>query len=137
MAVSVPVKTAEGPVLTMGVTVRDIVVVLVSVPEVPLTVSVYGPATTLAPTLMVTTDELVAGFVPNVPVMPVGQPEAASVTAEVKPLAGVIVAVAVPDDPTVAVADVALNVKLGAPVTVSEIVVLAAKEPLVPFTASV
>jgi hypothetical protein len=84
-------------------------------------------------------EELVAGFVPKVPVMPVGQPDAASVTAELNPLAGAIVTVDAPTDPTVAEAAVALNVKLGgaAALTVSPIVVLADKAPLVPFTVSV
>ena len=82
-------------------------------------------------------DDAVAGFVPNVPVMPAGQPDAASVTAELKPLAGIIVTVDVPVDPTVAVAAVAPRVKLGAALTVSEMVVLADKAPLVPFTVSV
>ena len=84
-----------------------------------------------------TIDDAVAGFVPNVPVMPAGQPDAASVTAELNPLAGAIVTVDVPVDPTVAVAAVAPRVKLGAGVTVSEMVALAAKLPLVPFTVSV
>ena len=134
---SSPAKLAEAPWLKAGVTVRAIVVDLVRVPEVPFTVSMYGPAETLAPTLMVTIDDAVAGFVPNVPVMPAGQPDAASVAAELKPLTGVIVTVDVPVDPTAAVAAVAPRVKLDAALTVSEMVVLAAKLPLVPFTVSV
>ena len=62
---------------------------------------------------MVMVDVVVAGFVPNVPVMPAGQPGAASVTPELNPLAGVIVTVDVPVDPTFAVAAVAPRVKLG------------------------
>ncbi len=81
-------------------------------------------------------DDAVAGFVPNVPVMPDGQPNAASVTGELKPLAGVIVTVDVPVDPTIAVTAVAPRVKLGAAVTVSEMVVRADKLPLVPYTVS-
>ena len=84
-----------------------------------------------------TVDEPVAGLVPNVPVMPVGQPDAASVTGKVKPLVGVTVTVDVPADPWVTVAAVALIVKLGAALTVSEIVVFADNVPLVPFTVSV
>ena len=49
---------------------------------------------------------------PNVPVMPAGHPDAANVTAELKPFAGVTVTVDVPVDPTVAVAALALKVKL-------------------------
>src|SRR5580693_6904746 len=62
---------------------------------------------------MVTIDDAVAGFVANVPVMPVGQPDAASVTPELNPFAGVTVTVDVPVDPTFAAAAAALNVKLG------------------------
>jgi hypothetical protein len=61
--------------------------------------------------LIVTVDEAVAGFVPNTPVMPLGQPDAASVTAELKPLAGVTVTVDVPLDPAAAVAGLALRLK--------------------------
>ena len=86
---------------------------------------------------MVMVDDAVAGFGPNVPVIPAGQPDAASVTAELKPLAGVIVTVDVPVDPTITVAAVAPRVNLGAALTVSEMVVLADKVPLVPFTVSV
>ena len=86
---------------------------------------------------MVMVDVVVAGFVPNVPVMPAGQPDAASVTAELKPLAGMIVTVDVPVDPAVAVAAVAPRVNLGAALTVSETVVMADKLPLVPYTVSV
>src|SRR5450432_1154954 len=86
---------------------------------------------------MVTSDDAVGGFVPNVPVIPVGQLDAARVTAELKPLAGIIVTVDVPVDPTIAVAAVAPIVKLGAALRVSERVVLADELPLVPFTVSV
>jgi hypothetical protein len=84
-------------------------------------------------------EELVAGFVPKVPVMPVGQPDAASVTAELNPFAAAIAMADAPVDPTVAEAAVALIVKLGGTeaLTVSPIVVLADKAPLVPFTGSV
>jgi hypothetical protein len=87
--------------------------------------------------LIVTTEEAVAGLIPNVAVIPVGQPDVASVTAALKPLVGVIVTVDVPVDPTFAVAAVALIVKVGAAFAVSEIVVLADKTPLVPLIVSV
>ena len=61
--------------------------------------------------MIVATEEAVAGFVPNVPVMPAGQPDAVRVTEEVEPFAGVIVTMAVPLEPGVAVADVALRLK--------------------------
>ena len=84
-----------------------------------------------------TIDEAVAGFVPKAPVIPAGHPDAASVTAELKPFAGTTVTVDVPLDPATDVAALALNVKLGAADTVNEMVVLAVKEPEVPFTVSV
>ena len=81
---------------------------------------------------MVTTEDVVAGFVPKVPVMPGGQLDATKVTAELNPFAGLIVTVE-----TFATAALALKVKLDAGATVSEIVVLADSEPLVPFTVNV
>ncbi len=87
--------------------------------------------------MIVTIEDAVVGFVPNVAVMPVGQFDATSVTAELKPFAGVIETVELPVDPAIAVAAVALMVKLGAALTVSAIVVLAVNAPLVPFTLSV
>src|SRR5579862_9696469 len=113
------------------------VVLADNAPLVPVTVSVYGPGATPAPTLMVTIEEAFAGFVPNVAVMPAGQLDAASVTVELKPFAGTIVTVEVPLDPAVTVAAVALSAKLGAGFTVNAIVVLADKVLLVPFTVSV
>ena len=122
--------------LGTALTVKEMVVPADKVPLVPFTVSEYGPAATLAPTLIVTIDAAVAGLVPKVPVMPAGQPDAASVTAELKPFKGATVTVDVPLDPKEAVAAVAVNVKLGAALTVREMVVLADKVPLVPFTVS-
>ena len=74
---------------------------------------------------------MVAGFVPKAPVIPAAQPVAASVTGELKPLAGVMVMVDVP-----AVTGVALSVKLGAALTVKDMVVVALSVPLVPVTVS-
>ncbi len=88
--------------------------------------------------MIVTIEDAVVGFVPNVAVMPVGQFDATSVTAELKPFAGVIETVELPVDPAIAVAAAALMVKLGctAAFTVSAMVVLAVSAPLVPFTVS-
>ena len=91
----------------------------------------------MAPTLIVTIDDAVAGFVPKLPLMPVGQPDVASVTAALNPFTAVTATVDVPVDPAAAVAAVALIVKLGAAFTVSAMFVLADNPPLVPFTASV
>ena len=62
---------------------------------------------------MVTADVPVVGFVPKVPVIPVGQLEAARVTAELKPLAGTTLRVDVPLAPVTAVDAVEVRVKLG------------------------
>ena len=70
--------------------------------------------------------------------LPTSSPSmAASVTPALNPLAGLMVTVDVPIDPTMAVAAVALIVKVGAAFTVNEIVVLTDNAPLVPFTVSV
>ena len=86
--------------------------------------------------MIVAIEDAVAGFVPNVPVMPTGQFDAASVTALLKPLAGLMVTVEVPVDPTNALAVVVVIVKLGAAVTVREIEAVLESVPLVPFTLS-
>ena len=86
--------------------------------------------------MIVTTEDAVAGLVPKVPVMPVGQLDGANVTALLKPFAGVMVTVEVPVNPATAVAVVALIEKVGAAVTVSEIVAVLESAPDVPFTVS-
>ena len=86
--------------------------------------------------LIVAIEDAVAGFVPKFPVMPAGQFDAASVTALLKPLAGVMVTVEVPVDPISALALVVVIVKLGAVVTVSEIVAVLESAPDVPFTGN-
>ena len=75
-------------------------------------------------------------MVPNVAVIPAGKPDAARVTGELNPFKGATVTVDVALDPAKAVAAVVLNVKLAGGFTVNEIVVLAVKVPLVPFTVS-
>ncbi len=93
----------------------------------------------MAATLMLTLDDEVAGLVAKIPVIPAGQPDADSVTAELKPLARMMLMVELAVDPTLTAAAVALRLKLAGPftaVTVSVIVVLTGKLPLVPFTAS-
>jgi hypothetical protein len=85
---------------------------------------------------MVTTDDVAVGLVAKVPVIPPGQFDAAKVTAELKPLAGVTLIVDVPVDPTFALAEVAPRLKLGAALTVNGMVVLADQFPPDPVTAS-
>ena len=94
-------------------TVNAIVVLALAAPPVPFTVNEYDPGVTVDATLIVTAELLVAGLVPNVPVMPAGQPDAANVTAELKPFTGVTLTVELPVPPELAEADVALRVKLG------------------------
>ena len=110
------------------------VVVAVSAPLVPFTVSVYEPAVTLDATLIVTAEVVAVGLVANVPVIPTGQLDAARVTAALNPLTLFTVAVELPLEPETAVAALADNVKLGeGAVTESAIVVLAVSAPLVPL----
>ncbi len=92
---------------------------------------------TLEVTLIVTVEDDVAGFVPNVPVIPAGQFDAASVTAELNPLEGVIVTVEVPADPATAVAAAAVIVNEGAALTVSAMLAVVESVPLAPVTVSV
>ena len=114
-ATRAPPAVALSVKLGAAVTVRAIVVLAESEPLVPFTVSAYEPAATPAATLIVTAELLVAGFVPNVPVMPDGQFEAASVTGELNPLAGFTITVELPLAPACALAAVALSVKPGEP----------------------
>jgi len=81
------------------VTVSAIVVDEVNVPEVPVTVTVAVPAAAVLPALIVSTLLLVAGFVPNEAVTPVGNPEAARVTLPLKGAISVTVMVSVPLEP--------------------------------------
>ena len=94
-------------------TVRAIVAEDVRAALAPVTDSEYEPGTTPDPTAMATVDDLVAGLVPKAPVIPEGQPETVSVTAELNPFAGVTVTVDVPFAPAIAVALVAPSVNPG------------------------
>lgn len=68
----------------------------VSVPEVPVIVTVDVPATAVLLAANVTTLVAVAGLVPNVAVTPLGKPDAARVTAPVNPPASFTAIVSVP-----------------------------------------
>jgi hypothetical protein len=102
-------------------TVSATVVVAVSVPDVPVIVTVDVPALAALFAENVITLVPVAGLVPNVAVTPAGRPEAAKVTAPLKPAASVtvIVSVALPLTGTESVgdADARLNPDTG-PVSV-------------------
>ena len=74
-------------------------------------------------------EEPVAGFVPNVPTMPEGHPDAAKVTAELKPFTGLTVTADVPLDPAWTEAAVAPSVKFGATIVVESVVLALADPP--------
>ena len=77
------------------------VVLAVSVPDVPVMVTVEVPAVAVLLAVKVITLLAVAGLVPNAAVTPVGKPVAARVTLPVNPFTGVTVTVSVPVLPTV------------------------------------
>jgi hypothetical protein len=110
-------------------------------PDVPLMVTVAGPAVAVALAVSVTTLVVVAGLVANVAVTPVGNPEAVKVTLPVNPLLGttaiVLVALLLPPVPPgviVTVVGLAVIVKFGGGVTVRLIVVVWVRLPDVPVT---
>ncbi len=76
-------------------TVSEIVVEAVSVPEVPVIVTVDVPVVAVFVAVNVMPLAPVAGFVLKLAVTPVGRPVAVSVTLPVKPFAGVTVTVSV------------------------------------------
>ena len=81
------------------VTVRLIVVDAVSVPEVPVIVTVDVPAMAVALAVSVSRLAPVVGLVPNIAVTPLGKPDAARVTLPVNPPVPVTVMVSVPLPP--------------------------------------
>jgi hypothetical protein len=109
-------------------------VVALNVPEVPVMVIGYVPATVDAAAARVTTIEVVEEAGLKVAVTPVGRPEAANVTLPANGLTSVTVMVSVPLAPgaTVTVVGEAERLKLPRPVTVSEMEVVALKVPEVP-----
>lgn len=120
--------------MVVPVTVSAMVVLAVSVPEVPVIVTVELPAVAVLPAANVTTVLPVAGLVPNVAVTPLGRPDAANVTLPVKLPKSVTVTVSVALELCFTETDVAAgdSVKLGAAVTTSAIVVDAVVVPEVP-----
>ena len=77
-------------------TVKEIVVVWVSEPDVPVMVTGKVPVVAVALAVKVTTLVEVVGFVPKVAVTPAGKPEAERVTLPVNPPEGVTVTVLLP-----------------------------------------
>jgi hypothetical protein len=115
-------------------TINEMEVVALNVPEVPVMVIGYVPATVDAAAARVTTIEVVEEAGLKVAVTPVGRPEAANVTLPANGLTSVTVMVSVPLAPgaTVTVVGEAERLKLPRPVTVSEMEVVALKVPEVP-----
>ena len=106
---------AEIIKLPGGFTVRETVVVLVKLPDVPVTVIVTVPIAAVLVADRVKTLQVVAGFVPNVALTPLGSPDAAKFTLPENPFNGLIVIVVEPAVPwtTVRLAGDAESVKLG------------------------
>lgn len=97
-AVLVPFSKPGFPIscCTGVLMVSEIVVVCVSVPEVPVTVIVLVPVVAVLLAVNVRTLVDVVGFVPNEAVTPLGKAEVESVTDPVKPLTGETVIVLLP-----------------------------------------
>jgi hypothetical protein len=108
--------------------VREMVVVCVSDPEVPVTVMVLAPVVAVLLAVKVSTLVDVVGLVPNDAVTPLGNADVDRDTDPVKPLAGVTVIVLLPLVPcfTVKLEGEAESEKSGCAgaFTVSEMVVL-------------
>jgi len=85
--------------LGAALTVSATVVVVVRLPEVPLMVTVAVPVLAVVLAVSVSTLLPVVGFVPNAAVMPLGNPEAASVTLPLNPFRPVTVMVEVAELP--------------------------------------
>ena len=121
-------------------TVRLTVVVCVRLPEVPVMVTVAGPAVAVALAVNVSLLVVVAGFGLNAAVTPVGKPEADMVTLLVNPFSRVIVTVLVPGAPPwliVTLVGDAASEKFGEGFTVRLTVVVCVKLPEVPVIVTV
>jgi hypothetical protein len=92
-------KFAAGAELT----VRAIVVEFDKLPEVPVMVTVAAPVVAVPLAVSVNVLVVVAGFVLNDAVTPLGRPDADKVTLPLKPFCGVTVSVLVPALPCVIV----------------------------------
>jgi hypothetical protein len=83
--------------------VREIVVVLVKLPDVPEMVTVTVPVAAVLLAVSVKVLVVVAGFAVKEAVTPLGRPDADKVTLPLKPFCGVTVMVLVPAVPCVSV----------------------------------
>lgn len=133
-----PSDQTEGSVGSTR-TVREMVVVLVSVPEVPVTVTVTVPvvAVPLAVSVKVLVPVVLAGLKEGV--TPLGRPDADNATLPLKPLSGFTVIALEPLDPCVMVRLLgeAERVKLGGGLTVRESVVELERLPEEPVMVTV
>jgi hypothetical protein len=82
-----------------AVTVNEIVVEFVRLPDVPVTVTFVVPVVAVLLAVRVTTLDVVAGFEPNEAVTPLGNPEADKLTLPLNPFCGLTVMVLVPPAP--------------------------------------
>ena len=125
-------------------TVRLIVVVLVRLPDVPVTVMLPVPTVAVLLAAKVKVLELVAGFGLKEAVTPLGKPEADRETLPLKPFVPAMVIVLLPLEPcvTVRLLGEAESVKLGCgggavPFTVRLMFVVCVRLPDVPVTVTV
>jgi hypothetical protein len=77
--------------------VREMVALLVKLPEVPVTVTVKVPVAAVLLADKVKRLEDAVGFVPKLALTPLGRPDAVRFTLPLNPLAGLIVIVVEPD----------------------------------------
>jgi hypothetical protein len=87
----------------LGFTVSEILVWFVKLPDEPVTVTVNAPMVAVALAVNVTVLVVVAGFVLNDAVTPLGSPDADKLTLPLNPLSGVTVIVLAPLIPCVIV----------------------------------
>src|SRR6266849_6404792 len=124
-----------------GFTVRETVLLLVRLAELPVMVTVTVPVVAVLLAVSVKVLVAVAGFGLKDAVTPLGKPEAAKLTLPLKPFCGVTVIVLVPLAPCVMVKLLgeAESVKfaVGTGFTVRETVVLLVKLPEVPVMVTV
>ena len=91
-----PSDQGNGRAVLTAVTVKATVVVFVRLPEVPVTTTEKVPVVAVLLAVSVTVLDVVAGFVLNDAVTPLGRPEADKLTLPVKPFCGVTLIVLVP-----------------------------------------
>ena len=122
-----------------GCTVRDTVVMLVKLPEVPVMVTVAAPVVAVLLAVSVRALELVVLVGLKDAVTPLGKPEADKLTPLLKPFCGVTAIVLVPLAPCVIAMlfGDAESVKFGGAATVSERVVAFERLPEIPVTVTV